>query len=143
MDLILTGRAVDAAEAVAFGLANRVVPAGRALPEAQHLAAELAAPPQTCLRSDRASVLDQEGPDEASALAREFAHGQQALPSEAGAGRPGSPRGRAATARPALSEVPGSLPGCAPADSWLQFAKKVTTYSAEGDGRGWQSKPRR
>ena len=79
MEMILTGRAVDAREAVAFGLANRVVPAGRALPEAQHLAAQLAAFPQTCLRSDRASVLDQEGLDEASALAREFAHGQQAL----------------------------------------------------------------
>jgi enoyl-CoA hydratase len=37
--------------------------------------AELAAFPQVCLRSDRASVLDQEGLDEAAALASEFAHG--------------------------------------------------------------------
>jgi len=86
MDMILTGRAVDAREALAFGLANRVVPAGRALPEAQRLAAQLAAFPQACLRSDRASVLDQEGLAEPSALASEFAHGQQALRSEAGPG---------------------------------------------------------
>jgi enoyl-CoA hydratase len=86
MDMILTGRAVDAREALAFGLANRVVPAGRALQEAQRLAAQLAAFPQTCLRSDRVSVLDQEGLDEPSALASEFAHGQQALRSEAGPG---------------------------------------------------------
>ena len=65
MDMILTGRAVDAREALAFGLANRVVPAGQALAAAQELAAQLAAFPQVCLRSDRASVLDQEGLDRA------------------------------------------------------------------------------
>jgi enoyl-CoA hydratase len=87
MDMILTGRAVDAAEAAAIGLANRVVPAGQALDAAQRLAAELAALPQACLRSDRASVLDAEGLDENAALASEFAHGRGALgSSEAGAG---------------------------------------------------------
>lgn len=99
LDLILTGRAVDAAEALAIGLADRVVPAGQALRAAQELAASLAAFPQTCLRSDRASVLDAEGLDEAAALASEFAHGQAALSSEtlggaarfvAGEGRHGS-----------------------------------------------------
>jgi enoyl-CoA hydratase len=99
MDMILTGRAVDAGEALAFGLANRVVPAGQALAAAQELAAQLAAFPQVCLRSDRASVLDQEGLAEAAAMASEFAHGRQALTSEAipgaarfaeGAGRHGS-----------------------------------------------------
>ena len=64
--MILTGRAVSAAEAVAIGLANRVVPAGQALAAAQELAAQLASFPQVCLRSDRASVLDQEGLDEAA-----------------------------------------------------------------------------
>jgi enoyl-CoA hydratase/carnithine racemase len=85
MDMILTGRAVDAQEAAAIGLANRVVPAGQALTAARELAAQLASFPQTCLRSDRASVLDQEGLDEA-ALAAEFAHGRRALRDEAGAG---------------------------------------------------------
>ena len=99
MDMILTGRAVDAREALASGLANRVVPAGQALAAAQRLAAELAAFPQVCLRSDRASVLDQEGLAESAAMASEFTHGRQALTSEAiggaarfaaGAGRHGS-----------------------------------------------------
>jgi enoyl-CoA hydratase/carnithine racemase len=50
-------------------------------------AAELAALPQDCLRSDRASVLDAEGLDFGAALAAEFAHGREALgSSEAGAG---------------------------------------------------------
>jgi enoyl-CoA hydratase len=86
MDMILTGRAVDAAEAAAIGLANRVVPAGQALVAAQELAAQLASFPQVCLRSDRASVLDQEGLDETAALAAEFAHGQAALRAEAASG---------------------------------------------------------
>jgi enoyl-CoA hydratase len=99
MEMILTGRAVDAAEAAAIGLANRVVPRGQALVAAQELAAELASFPQICLRSDRASVLDQAGLAEPAALAVEFAHGQVALREEAvtgaarfaaGAGRHGS-----------------------------------------------------
>jgi enoyl-CoA hydratase len=86
MDMILTGRAVDAGEAAAIGLANRVVPAGQALAAAQELAAQLAAFPQACLRSDRASVLEAEGLDETAALAAEFADGQEALAREAGPG---------------------------------------------------------
>ena len=86
MDMILTGRPVDAAEAAAMGLANRVVPAGQALAAAQELAAQLAEFPQVCLRSDRASVLDAEGLDETAALASEFAHGQAALATETAAG---------------------------------------------------------
>jgi enoyl-CoA hydratase len=86
MDMILTGRPVGAQEAASIGLANRIVPAGQALAAAQELAASLAAFPQTCLRSDRASVLDQQGLDEQAALAAEFAHGQAALTGEAAAG---------------------------------------------------------
>lgn len=43
MDLLLTGRAVTAAEALAMGLVNRVVPDGQALPAARDLAADVAA----------------------------------------------------------------------------------------------------
>lgn len=53
LDMILTGRPVDAREALSFGLANRVVPSGKAREEAERLAAELAAFPQSGLRGDR------------------------------------------------------------------------------------------
>ncbi|CAL9364203.1 crotonase/enoyl-CoA hydratase family protein [Streptomyces werraensis] len=79
MDMILTGRPVPAAEAYAMGLANRVVPVGRARPEAEELAASLARFPQACLRSDRASVLEQEGLGEEEALAAELRHGAAVL----------------------------------------------------------------
>ena len=98
MDLILTGRSVDAAEAMQIGLVNRVVAPGQALAEAQALAVRLAAFPQTCLRGDRASVLEQDGLDEAAALANEFRIGMASLAADgitgaarfaAGAGRHG------------------------------------------------------
>jgi enoyl-CoA hydratase len=79
LDLILTGRAVPAEEALAMGLVSRIVPAGRALEAARQLAADLAALPQECLRQDRLSVLEQPALDEQSALASEFAHGQVSL----------------------------------------------------------------
>jgi enoyl-CoA hydratase len=99
LDMILTGRAVAADEAYAMGLATRVVAPGTARAEAEALAATLAALPQDCLRSDRRSVYDALGLDEAAALASEFAHGQQVLAGAmqgaarftSGAGRHGSP----------------------------------------------------
>ena len=72
MDLILTGRAVGAEEALSIGLANRVVPTGRARDKAEELAAELADLPQQCLRADRLSVLHQWGRPEAEAMDFEF-----------------------------------------------------------------------
>jgi enoyl-CoA hydratase len=100
LDLILTGRPVGADEALALGLANRVVPAGEALPAALALARQIAAFPQRCLRSDRASVRAQHGLPLADALAQEFALGLQTLSSgesvdgaqrfAAGAGRHGT-----------------------------------------------------
>jgi enoyl-CoA hydratase len=72
MDMILTGRPVDAREALEMGLANRVVPAGTARQAAEELAASIAAFPQQCLRADRRSALDQHGLSEGAALAREF-----------------------------------------------------------------------
>ncbi|KZS84035.1 enoyl-CoA hydratase [Mycobacterium persicum] len=73
MDMILTGRAVAADEALAMGLTNRVVPKGQARQAAEALAAELAALPQQCLRSDRLSALHQWGLPESAALDLEFA----------------------------------------------------------------------
>jgi enoyl-CoA hydratase len=98
MDLILTGRAVDAQEALSIGLANRVVEAGQSLAAAQELAAELARFPQTCLRQDRLSALEQPAMSERHALANELAHGLRSLADSgeglerfrAGAGRHGS-----------------------------------------------------
>jgi enoyl-CoA hydratase len=79
MDMILTGRAVEAPEALAMGLANRVVPAGQARAAAEELAARLAEFPQACLRSDRASALSQWGRSEPEAMATEFTHGMTVL----------------------------------------------------------------
>ncbi|MFI1094339.1 crotonase/enoyl-CoA hydratase family protein [Streptomyces sp. NPDC020917] len=85
MDLVLTGRAVGAHEALAMGLVDRVVPTGQAREAAEHLAAEIAAFPQTCLRHDRLALLEQEGRSEQDALAVELAHGRISL-TEAAAG---------------------------------------------------------
>ncbi len=79
LDLILTGRPVDAAEAHAIGLANRVVPPGRSRAAAEELAARIARFPQTCLRGDRASVLAQDGLTQEAAMAVELRHGQSAM----------------------------------------------------------------
>jgi enoyl-CoA hydratase len=87
MDLILTGRPVPAEEAVAIGLANRLAPRGGALEAALSLAEQLAAFPQTCLRNDRASALDQWSLDWDAAAAREIDLGLATLRSgEAAAG---------------------------------------------------------
>src|ERR1700751_428404 len=73
MDMILTGRGVGAEEALATGLANRVVPNGQAREKAEVLAAELAELPQQCMRSDRLSQLNQWGLTESDAMDFEFA----------------------------------------------------------------------
>ncbi len=75
LDMILTGRAVVADEALRIGLADRVVPDGEALGAAVALAHELAALPQTCLRSDRMSVYEQWSLSTADALVNETRRG--------------------------------------------------------------------
>ncbi|HEX5252737.1 MAG TPA: crotonase/enoyl-CoA hydratase family protein [Mycobacterium sp.] len=101
MDMILTGRAVAAEEALAIGLANRVVPKGQSRQAAEEMAAQLAALPQQCLRSDRLSALHQWGTTESDAIDFEFASisrvaaeaNEGAGRFAAGAGRHGAPAG--------------------------------------------------
>ena len=96
MDLVLTGRPVDAWDAERMGLVNRVVPVGTARAEAEALAHQLAALPQMCLRQDRLSLLEQEGLTEPDAMANELRHGLVSLASGAleGAQRFASGEGR-------------------------------------------------
>ncbi|WP_135209672.1 crotonase/enoyl-CoA hydratase family protein [Vitreimonas flagellata] len=79
MDLMLTGRPVNAHEALAFGLANRVAPKGEALTHAIALGKEIAAFPQACMRNDRMSALEQWDLDEGAAIDNEIKHGLNTL----------------------------------------------------------------
>lgn len=81
MDLILTGRPVDADEALAIGLANRLSETGAATEAAVDLAREMAAFPQTCLRGDRMSVLEQWSLPHGAAMENEMRHGLATLES--------------------------------------------------------------
>ncbi len=96
LDMILTGRPVGADEALAFGLANRIVDEGQALTAAQALALEIASFPQGCLRADRASAFTQWDLPLAQALQREGAGGYRAVLDEglAGAARFSAGAGR-------------------------------------------------
>jgi enoyl-CoA hydratase len=101
LDLILTGRAVTATEAAQMGLVSRVVRTGDARGEAERLAAQIAAFPQACMRSDRASTLESLSLSVADAMANEFSRGMATLADPAvvegvsrfrgGAGRGGAP----------------------------------------------------
>jgi enoyl-CoA hydratase len=79
MDLVLTGRPVEAREAHDIGLVNRLCAPGAALETAVRLAGELAELPQTCLRRDRLSLRGQWGLDEAAAMSAELEHGLVSL----------------------------------------------------------------
>lgn len=97
LDLILTGRGVSGDEAVRIGLVNRSVPPGTALAAALSLAHEIAALPQTCMRSDRASTYDQWDLPMADALANEVQRGLATIASGetlAGAARFAAGEGR-------------------------------------------------
>lgn len=81
MDLILTGRAVAAPEAFDMGLFNRLTAPGAALGEAVSLARELADLPQTCLRNDRLSAIEQWDLSWEQALRQEARRGLETLAS--------------------------------------------------------------
>jgi enoyl-CoA hydratase len=96
LDLILTGRAVGAQEALAMGLCNRIAPRGKGREEAQKLAREIARFPQLCMRTDRMSAYKQWDLDLVAALKNEGREGLQPLRAEAraGAARFASGKGR-------------------------------------------------
>jgi enoyl-CoA hydratase len=100
LDLILTGRSVNAKEALQMGLANRLVETGKALETALELAQSLAAFPQGGLRGDRMSAYEQWSLDWDAARRNELKRGLEAMASgestagatrfAGGAGRHGS-----------------------------------------------------
>ncbi|MBT4518741.1 MAG: crotonase/enoyl-CoA hydratase family protein [Halieaceae bacterium] len=97
MDLILTGRSVDAQEALQIGLVNRVVDDGTSLDAAMDLAQQLVRFPQACLRSDRISAYEQWDLSMEAALANETRLGLEVIESletVTGATRFASGRGR-------------------------------------------------
>lgn len=79
LDLILTGRGVSGQEALTMGLANRIVPEGKALEAALALAHDLARFPQQCLRSDRLSSYEQWSLSLEDALRNETLHGLEVI----------------------------------------------------------------
>jgi len=81
LDLILTGRGVSGDEALRMGLANRLVPPGRALAEAVTLARDVASRPQAALRHDRLSSYEQWSLGLDEALLGEYHHGMAAIAS--------------------------------------------------------------
>ncbi|MEM6495933.1 MAG: enoyl-CoA hydratase-related protein, partial [Pseudomonadota bacterium] len=99
LDMILTGRPVEADEALRMGLANRVVAPGEARTAAESLARDLCQFPQMCMNLDRESVYRQWDLPFDHAMQAEFAHGIAAVEAEGksgaarfadGAGRGGS-----------------------------------------------------
>jgi len=79
LDLILTGRPVDATEARSMGLANRIVPHGEARKVAEKLATQITEFPQVCMRSDRLSAYEQWTLPFKEAMQNEFKHGMETM----------------------------------------------------------------
>ncbi len=86
LDMMLTGKAVGAAEAKEIGLATRIVPTGTARKAAQELALQISGFPPIAMLSDRHAIYYQEGRAEAEALVEEWKSAQEAQFNEAQAG---------------------------------------------------------
>ncbi|MCP4111001.1 MAG: crotonase/enoyl-CoA hydratase family protein [Desulfobacteraceae bacterium] len=79
MDLILTGRPVEAAEAKNMGLANRIVPHGKSREAAEELAEQIANFPHICMRNDRMSAYEQWDKSFEDAMINEFQRGMESV----------------------------------------------------------------
>ena len=96
LDIIMTGRKVEAEEAYRIGLANRIAPKHRSREVAEELAHEIARFPQQCVRADRRSAIAQHGMPVMAALRQEWETSVSVIEAEgaAGAARFASGRGR-------------------------------------------------
>ncbi len=81
LDMILTGRKINAEEALNIGLANYIVEEGQSRIETEKLAEKISKFPQICMRNDRLAAYEQFGMDIKSALENEYSHGLKALES--------------------------------------------------------------
>ncbi len=86
LEIILTGRKVDAAECLRIGLCERVVPHGNARKAAEEMAQEIANFPQICARADRRSVYLQHGLPDQIAVQREWNNCSGVFKAEGAAG---------------------------------------------------------
>jgi enoyl-CoA hydratase len=111
LEIIMTGRKVDAPECLRIGLCEYVVPDGKAREATEALAQEIAAFPQACVRADRRSVYLQHGLPDADAVRREWTNCSGTFKAEgaggaatfaAGAGRHGNFAQRTLATRMAL-----------------------------------------
>ncbi|MBW1814992.1 MAG: crotonase/enoyl-CoA hydratase family protein, partial [Deltaproteobacteria bacterium] len=81
LDMIITGRKVDAEMALSFGLANYVVDNGKSREAAEKIAEKISGFPQTCMRNDRRSAHEQFGMSIQEALTNEFEYGIKVIES--------------------------------------------------------------
>jgi enoyl-CoA hydratase len=95
LDLILSGRLIDAQEAHAAGLVSEVVATGRQLERALELAQQIAAFPQEAMLADRAAALAAQGLPLREGLELEAQSGERLYPQAlAGGARFASGQGR-------------------------------------------------
>ncbi len=98
LDLILTGRIMEASEAHEWGLVNEIVPAGKHLERALELAEAIASFPQETMLADRRAAIEGSGMELEDGLALEAASGRRTIDiAIGGAGRFARGEGRGGT----------------------------------------------
>jgi enoyl-CoA hydratase len=86
LEIIMTGRKVEAEECLRIGLCEKLVPRGEARKAAEEMAQEITRFPQACLRADRRSVYLQQGLPVRGALEREWTNSIGVVETEGAAG---------------------------------------------------------